>query len=267
MGDPEIEFLAGQFGVEASAIQKCLKKTAKLTSLPRGEVLKIVLNAASRKFDDMPPEIIYKIIFENLSGPDILRLCQTSKAFGHLCKERETWMTLLRRDFGITRSRNPKKEYLNLMKDDLLYLVKTKPNEWRQTIEQKWKDRTLTFKGALLQPAIAAILRQSGPIPKLLKIPQGMFWKEPQIERRNVRPTALVYDPKKELLLMGLFNEYSNTLYIISLGPPKRGTGIVPTKDPILVYTLPGQFQAFTDELYGPERENVIISMAPGAGY
>ena len=48
-----------------------------------------------------PDFFIENEIWRYLPGPDLIALCQTSKAFNEICSDQQVWVHLLRKDYGV----------------------------------------------------------------------------------------------------------------------------------------------------------------------
>jgi len=106
-----IEFLVVYFGKDKSVIEECIDQTAKITKIPRDEVMDIVSDRAGKRLGTLPIEVVVLII-EHLPVQDLLKLCETSRAFDRYCKDNRIWKILLKRDFGAKGGDNAKEQYI-----------------------------------------------------------------------------------------------------------------------------------------------------------
>ena len=110
-----IQILAKYWKVKPSIIEQCLKITAQKHDVTEFEVYKAVSKVGLK----LPYELYFHLI-ETLPIQDILNLCSTSKEMGELCQDTHIWSYLIKRDFGIRSSQDPKKEYILYHKERLL---------------------------------------------------------------------------------------------------------------------------------------------------
>lgn len=95
-------------------------------------------------------DLMLNEIWKYLPYNDIIKLCQTSYTFNHICKNNNVWIFLLQRDFDVIGDKDARKLYLRY-REALLLFTKTFPiitdkalkyivndinyNEWQKIID------------------------------------------------------------------------------------------------------------------------------------
>jgi len=103
----------------------------------QGKQLDSLLNKGDQ-WSKLPKDVFYKLIEDNdIRGKDLISLCVSNSKINYMCnggnaQDQQLFKRLLLKEFNITRSTNPREDYIKYSKQTLIcQSILTKINEWR----------------------------------------------------------------------------------------------------------------------------------------